>query len=511
MAAKVEPSNTNNTSTCPWAKKKTAEVRAFTDVMDEEFAQQLQNENLNETSQPFVEAVEEFVSKETSSNEATTNDLLLAQMLQLEFDRENDEFVKKLETNYNGTSKVSMSFKNFRTLHPYDIEDVDDTDDDSQEEEEDDEIPVPSGKTNSASEIITKHNSLISERKNAKYVESFPLNFASGDVGKKDIRLPNHVYNKLKTHSMKEERNNMRLHEKQEHATHEKALDENTRLLIYKMVNSGVLQSINGIVSTGKEAVVIHADGGEMEEKPLSKECALKVFKTTLSEFKTREKYIKDDHRFRDRFAKQNPRKIIKLWAEKEFRNLNRMKDAGLNCPHVELLRKHILVMSFIGENRVPAQKLKDARLSKEQFNNAYEQCIQTMKTLYEKCNLIHADLSEYNILWHDSKCFFIDVSQSIEPVHPQAYHFLLRDCRNIINFFNKVGVAEVMKEDELFAYVCGKQLEITNLDEIENECQLQFEKNEELLTYGIDSKNYPFNYHFEQSKQNIRENTDTS
>lgn len=511
MAAKVEPSNTNNVSTCPWAKKKTAEVRAFTDVMDEEFAQQLQNENLNETNQPYVEAVEEFVAKETSSNEATTNDLLLAQMLQLEFDRENDEFVKKLETIYNGTSKVSMSFKNFRTLHPYDIEDVDDTDDDSEEEEEDDEITATSGKTNSASEIITKHNSLISERKNAKYVESFPLSFASGDVGKKDIRLPNHVYNKLKTHSMKEERNNMRLHEKQEHATHEKALDENTRLLIYKMVNSGVLQSINGIVSTGKEAVVIHADGGEMEGKPLSKECALKVFKTTLSEFKTREKYIKDDHRFRDRFTKQNPRKIIKLWAEKEFRNLNRMKDAGLNCPRVELLRKHILVMSFIGEKRVPAQKLKDARLSKEQFKNAYEQCIQSMKTLYEKCNLIHADLSEYNILWHDSKCFFIDVSQSIEPVHPHAYHFLLRDCRNIINFFNKVGIAEVMKEDELFAYVCGKQLEMTNLDEIENECQLQFEKNEEMLTYGIDSKNYSFNYHFEQSKQNISENIDTS
>jgi len=60
------------------------------------------------------------------------------------------------------------------------------------------------------------------------------------------------------------------------------------------------------------------------EKGPLPSECALKIFKTTLNEFKTREKYIKDDHRFRDRYSKQNPRKIIKLWAEKEFRNLNR-------------------------------------------------------------------------------------------------------------------------------------------------------------------------------------------
>jgi len=60
------------------------------------------------------------------------------------------------------------------------------------------------------------------------------------------------------------------------------------------------------------------------EEEPMPEECAVKVFKTTLNEFKTRDRYIKDDHRFRDRFSKQNPRKIIKLWAEKEMCNLSR-------------------------------------------------------------------------------------------------------------------------------------------------------------------------------------------
>ena len=56
----------------------------------------------------------------------------------------------------------------------------------------------------------------------------------------------------------------------------------------------------------------------------MPEECAVKVFKTTLNEFKTRDRYIKDDHRFKDRFSKQNPRKIIKLWAEKEMCNLSR-------------------------------------------------------------------------------------------------------------------------------------------------------------------------------------------
>lgn len=55
----------------------------------------------------------------------------------------------------------------------------------------------------------------------------------------------------------------------------------------------------------------------------------LKVFKTTLNEFKNRDRYIKDDYRFIDRFSKLNPRKIIRLWAEKEMHNLSRYSCSG--------------------------------------------------------------------------------------------------------------------------------------------------------------------------------------
>jgi RIO kinase 3 len=53
-------------------------------------------------------------------------------------------------------------------------------------------------------------------------------------------------------------------------------------------------------------------------------ECAIKVFKTTLNEFKTRNHYIREDFRFRDRLGKQNHRNTINLWAEKEMHNLQR-------------------------------------------------------------------------------------------------------------------------------------------------------------------------------------------
>ncbi len=53
-----------------------------------------------------------------------------------------------------------------------------------------------------------------------------------------------------------------RLHDKKEKATNELAMDGKTRLIVFKLVNSGMLESVSGCVSTGKEAAVYHAYGG---------------------------------------------------------------------------------------------------------------------------------------------------------------------------------------------------------------------------------------------------------
>jgi len=98
------------------------------------------------------------------------------------------------------------------------------------------------------------------------FVFQFPPGFAAGDVGSKklDLKLSNTVYNTLKQHSYREERQSHRLHEKKEHSTHEQALDPKTRLMLYKMVNNGTLDDVNGCISTGKEACVFHANGGRL-------------------------------------------------------------------------------------------------------------------------------------------------------------------------------------------------------------------------------------------------------
>lgn len=105
-------------------------------------------------------------------------------------------------------------------------------------------------------------------------------------------------------------------------------------------------------------------------------ECAIKIYKTTLNEFKNRDRYIMYDYRFKDRFGKQNPRKVVKLWAEKEMHNLKRLTKGGVRCPEVVILKKHVLVMGFIGEDMKPAPKLQEVQLSSSQLESAYQQCI---------------------------------------------------------------------------------------------------------------------------------------
>ena len=98
----------------------------------------------------------------------------------------------------------------------------------------------------------------------------------------------------------------------------------------------------------------------------------------------------------------------------------------------------------------------------------------QMMCTMYQKCKLIHADLSEYNMLWHDNKVWFIDVSQSVEPMHPHALEFLYRDCTNVVEFFTKCRVPDVLAAHELFNKV--SQLDIapnTDLDFLSQVCEI--------------------------------------
>jgi RIO kinase 1 len=76
------------------------------------------------------------------------------------------------------------------------------------------------------------------------------------------------------------------------------------------------------------------------------------------------------------------------------------------------------------------------------------------MRTMYHKCKLVHADLSEYNILYYRGLAYIIDVSQAIEHDHPNAMEFLRMDCANITQFFGHRHGLAVLTARELFDFI---------------------------------------------------------
>jgi hypothetical protein len=146
-----------------------------------------------------------------------------------------------------------------------------------------------------------------------------------------------------------------------EKATHALALDATTRLMLYKLVNSGTIDEVHGCLSTGKESVVFHGTYRPQPDDPdcVPRECAIKVFKTVLTEFKNRQQFLQGDRRYEARVGRQGARKLVRMWAEKEQANLLRMAEAGLACPGVVTQRRHILVMTFLGDDGRDAPKLK--------------------------------------------------------------------------------------------------------------------------------------------------------
>ena len=161
-----------------------------------------------------------------------------------------------------------------------------------------------------------------------------------------------------------------------------------------------------------------------------------------------------------------NPRKMVKTWAEKEMRNLTRLQSAGIPCPDPIILRSHVLVMGFIGHEGWAAPLLKDVNISESKARELYLICVRIMRNLYWKAKLVHADLSEFNILYNivTDELFIIDVSQSVEHDHPSALLFLRKDCANINDFFRKHNVC-VMSVKELFDFVTDPLINDDNIE----------------------------------------------
>ncbi len=221
--------------------------------------------------------------------------------------------------------------------------------------------------------------------------------------------------------------------------------DKSTYKILYSLSKKGIIAAMGGVVSTGKEANVFHAlDCDDME-------LALKIYRTTTADFNSMQEYIDGDPRFGN--VGKSKRKIVYAWTRKEYSNLIRAMEAGVRVPRPVAFQGNVLVMEFIGKDEAHAPRLKDVGCDNP--DELFEKIVEFMTILYRKSGLVHADLSEYNILMWEGEPVLIDMGQSVLLDHPRASDFLVRDVENVIRYFSRLGVKA--ETSELLQRVSGQ------------------------------------------------------
>jgi RIO kinase 1 len=236
----------------------------------------------------------------------------------------------------------------------------------------------------------------------------------------------------------------MREHGVEDLKVKEDVFDKPTLEALYRLANKGFITAMNGSISTGKEANVFYALGEN------DKELALKIYRVTTSNFKAMSDYLFGDPRFEN--IRRSKKSIVFEWTKKEFKNLKRARDVQVRVPEPIISERNILIMEFIGENEKAAPMLKDVGEYLEDPASFFETVLDYVSRLYQKASIVHADLSEFNILvengiGEDAKPVFIDIGQGVTLDHPHAEDFLERDVKNICRYFSKLGISISQKE----------------------------------------------------------------
>lgn len=222
--------------------------------------------------------------------------------------------------------------------------------------------------------------------------------------------------------------------------TVDEVFDRTTLMTLYKLISGGLFETLDYPVSTGKEANVFHAttaEGGSL---------AVKIFRVNTATFRSFMTYIAGDPRFQS--VRPNRRDIVYAWCQKEYKNLQRLREHAIRVPNPVAYNNNVLVMEFIGTAGTPAPRVKDKAPSDPVAALATMRAY--MKTAWDKAGLVHGDMSEFNILNLDDELVVIDVAQSVLKRHPMAKDLLERDLGNLARYFRKHGLAFDAKAEVL-------------------------------------------------------------
>lgn len=219
--------------------------------------------------------------------------------------------------------------------------------------------------------------------------------------------------------------------------------DQFTNRNLFELESHKIFDQLTSPFSIGKESNVFLAKKGKQT-------LIVKIYRLQNRDFKRMFNYIKKDPRYT--FLKNKSRDIVLAWTQREYRNLLLAQKAKINSPKPLAIKNNIIIEEMIGDQR-PAPQLKDQ--PPKNPKRFLRQLLVQLERLYQG-SLIHGDLSAFNILNHQEKPYLIDFSQATLTRTPNSEELLQRDLKNILQFFQKLGIRE--NPEKLFKGITGKE-----------------------------------------------------
>lgn len=193
-------------------------------------------------------------------------------------------------------------------------------------------------------------------------------------------------------------------------------------------------------IKSGKEAVVYKV---LLDNKLV----AMKLYKNPEERsFKNAGQYLEGKH-----YQKASEKKAIEKgnkfskklkhdnWIRREFFMLEKLYDLGAKIPQPILQIDNAIFMELLGNEDDIAPRLCDIKLTSSEAKKAFQSIIKSI-LIFWNFGIVHADLSEYNILWWNNKPYIIDFPQSVnKQSNPDSLRLLERDLKNITKFFGKI------------------------------------------------------------------------
>lgn len=128
-------------------------------------------------------------------------------------------------------------------------------------------------------------------------------------------------------------------------------------------------------------------------------------------------------------------------WIHKEFETLKTLHAAGADVPRPVTCTENVILMEFIGDAGGAAPLLNEVELTPAEARPLFQRTLSNLELLL-RLDLVHGDLSAYNILYWKGGVTIIDFPQVVDArVNSNALPLLIRDTTNICRYWSRYGV----------------------------------------------------------------------